>query len=326
MFAERPDLTKMSDNQGRLSPISSTSSQHVEEPDNTVEYYVKASKEESEYVDAANNSRKEVCCTCKFFVETEESCTVVSGRIEAKAYCKLYIEGGEKMTEKGLDVNESITTDTSYDHGTSTTEPDPQSELAMQKAAAGGPTYTKPAQQDGVGTYSTTANSTVDAPASGETTEPSNIHKANDMDMQLCNCAGMSKCVGCACAGCQTCDGCDGEDCQGCSCDHGVAKAAGCNCCSDCGSNCNGDCCKECSMTTKAADDCCDDCGPDCSGDCCDDCQMMDKISKAANSDDEKDEPAPDVEELEKSTKSIWNNAFAPGIPTAALRTVFRQE
>ena len=53
--------------------------------------------------------------------------------------------------------------------------------------------------------------------------------------------------------------------------------------------------------------------------------------TKAAASDDEKDEPAPDDEELEKSVsvetkQSTWNNAFSPGIPTAAMRTVFRQE
>jgi hypothetical protein len=291
----------MPENQGRLSPLTSSSGQHQEEPDNSVEYYVKASKEESEYVNSANNKKSLYCCTCKFFVASEEACTVVAGRIEDKAYCKLYIEGGEKMSDKGLDVNESITTDNSYVPNTSV-EPDPQSELAMQKASVvGGPTYTEPAKLDGTGNYSTTANSTTDAPSAGETTEPDEVNKSDD-NMQLCNCAGMSKCIGCACSGCQTCDGCDdsdGECCQGCSCEHAMSKADTCNCCTDCGSDCNGDCCNDCSMTTKAA----------------------------SKEDDEASEPAPDVEELEKSVdKSLWGNAFSPGIPRAAVNFMFKSE
>jgi hypothetical protein len=291
----------MPDNQGRLSPLTSSSGQRQEEPDNSVEYYVKASKEESEYVDAANNKKSLYCCTCKFFVASEEACTVVAGRIEDKAYCKLYIEGGEKMSDKGLDVNESITTDNSYEPNTSV-EPDPKSELAMQKASVvGGPTYTEPAKLDGTENYSTTANSTTDAPSAGETTEPDEVNKSDD-NMQLCNCAGMSKCIGCACSGCQTCDGCDdsdGECCQGCSCEHSMSKADTCNCCSDCGSDCNGDCCNDCSMTTKAA----------------------------SKEDDEASEPSPDVEELEKSVdKSLWGNAFSPGIPRAAVNFMFKSE
>ena len=279
MFVTRQALTKMPDNDGTLSPITSSSGQQVEEPDNSVEYYVKASQQESEYVSAADNNRKENCGTCKFFIKAEEACTVVSGRIEEKAYCKLYIEGGEKMTDKGLDVDASATVDTSYTAGHGTTEPDPESELAMQKGA----TYTKPAELDGVGNYSTTANSSVDAPDSGETTEPESVHKA----------------AGCSC----TC-----EHCVKCA---GMMKAAGCDCCSDCGPNCGGDCCGDCSMTTKS--------------------EEADDLEKAADSEEEKDEPAPDVEELEKTVepetqKSLWNNAFAPGVPNAAIRTVFRQD
>jgi hypothetical protein len=170
------------------------------------------------------------------------------------------------MTEKGLDVEESVTTDESYAIGTNTTEPDPESELAMQKAA----TYTRPAEQAGEGTYSTTANSTVDAPASGSTTEPSSVHKAS--------------------------------------------------CCDDCGAECNGNCCQKCSKMAKAAGCTCD----------CENCQKCMGMSKAAE-DDEKDEPAPDVEELEKTVpveikKSEWNGAFAPVTPFAAMRTVFRQD
>lgn len=232
----------MPDNNGILSPLTSSSSQHEEASDNHTEYYVKYAKEEVGYVVSSTGS--ELCSNCKFFDGASKACSVVAGNIEPNDYCKLYIEGGEKMTEKGLDVEESVTTDESYAIGTNTTEPDPESELAMQKAA----TYTRPAEQAGEGTYSTTANSTVDAPASGETTEPETVHKA---------------------AGCS----CDCENCQKCM---GVSKA--------------------------------------------------DKPE-----DDEKDEPAPDVEELEKTVpveikKSEWNGAFAPVTPFAAMRTVFTQD
>lgn len=240
----------MPDNQGRLSPFTSSSGQRTEEPDNSVEYYVKASKEEAEYVSSDNNvhrSSGEICGNCKFYLPKEDGCSVVSGGIEREAYCKLYVKGGEKMSDKGLDVDESVTTDEGYEPTTSV-EPDPESELAMQKSddvseplslqkirdglqdiikasVVGGPTYTKPAEQEGEGTYSTTANTTTEAPAPGSTTEPSSVHKSDD-EMQLCNCMGMGKCVGCACPGCQVCDGCEGETCQGCACEHGVAKAA----------------------------------------------------------------------------------------------------
>ena len=228
MFVMKQGHTKMPDNQGRISPFSSSSSQHDEPNDNHVEYYVKPS-------------------------------------------------GGE---DKMLDVNSSETVDRGYDHSSST-EPDPTGTIAMQKGAVKDATYTKPAEQDGVGTYSTTANSTVDAPASGDTTEPETVHKA-------------ASCV-CKCESCQKCAGM-------------MTKAATCDCCADCDANCNGDCCDKCKMTAK-----------------------FDDIEKAADSDDEKDEPASDDEELEKAVpvetkQSMWNNAFSPGIPTAAMRTVFRQD
>jgi len=272
----------MSSNDGVLSPISSTSSQHVEASDNSIEYYVKASKEESEYVGASGNKRKEVCCTCKFFVPAQEACTVVVGRIEEKAYCKLYIEGGEKMTEKGLNVDESVTTDNAYVANHQTTEPDPESELAMQKAASA-PTYTKPAEQAGVNAYGTTANTTLDAPSAGETTEPSSVKKA-------------------AC--CSDC----GEECNG-NCCENCMKVAKATCCSDCGgSGCDGNCCEKCMGMSKAA-------GCSCTCDQCQKCAGM-GMSKSESSADEKKEPAPDVEELEgkEIKKSLWGNAFLPRI------------
>lgn len=324
----------MPDNQGRLSPTTTSSGQQVEPPDNSVEYYVKASKAESEYVPPEKNvhiSAGEICGNCKFYLAKEDACTVVAGGIERNAYCKLYVKGGEKDMDKGLDVDESITTDRAYEANTNTTEPDPKSELAMQKynnkslkqlkksikktrkelrkfakaAAVGGPTYTKPATQDGVGTYSTTANTTVGAPASGSTTEPESVHKADEPSMQLCNCAGMSKCIGCACAGCQTCDGCEDDQCQGCGCEHGVTKAT------------------DDADLEKAGCDCCDKCGPECKGACCDAC----KITKKGDDDENPAGDDDDNKDFEKEvTKSEWNFAFAPGIPNAALRTVFKIE
>lgn len=326
MFAMRQALTKMPDNQGRLSPFTSSSGRHDESSDNHVEYYVQSS-------------------------------------------------GGE---DKMLDVNSSETVDRGYEH-TSSTEPDPSGTIAMQKDVVKGATYTKPAEVEGVGTYSTTANTTLDAPAPGETTEPETVHKADD-SMQLCNCMGMSKCVGCACPGCQVCDGCDGDTCQGCSCEHGVSKAATCDCCSDCGTDCNGDCCEKCSMTTKS-----------------DESDDLEKAAKPEDEETDSDEPDDDEDDLEKKEfssarrkqlaregkamgdgsypienvkdlknairswgrggadpkvkqhivrrarslgaydelpedwksdvkKSEWGNAFAPGIPTAAMRSIFRME
>ena len=101
-----------------------------------------------------------------------------------------WTNGGEKMTEKTLDVDASTTEQAQYDNpGTSTTEPDAQSAIAMTKSL------------DGEGTYSTTANTTETAPAKGETTEPT--AKAADScpdcgkSMTLCECSGMSKAAKC---------------------------------------------------------------------------------------------------------------------------------
>ena len=277
--------------QGTLSPTVSSSGQQIEDPDssdNSVEYYLKKEKTKVDYLAPKDSDYKptdKVCSTCKFFIDGD-SCNIVSGRIDPQGYCKLYFEGGEKMTEKGLDVDDSATVDRAYDPGVeSTTEPDPQSELAMQKAV--NLSDTDSSNQQGTGTYSTTANTTTDAPTSGDTTEPTKaMNKADDGDdsMQLCNCAGMGKCVGCACPGCQTCDGCDGDDCQGCSCDHSM---------------------------NKAACDCCGDCGPDCKGNCCDNCSM---VSKSTD------------EEQSEVQKSIWGGMFSPITPNGAMRTLFRQE
>lgn len=119
----------MGDNQGRVSPITSSSSNHEEKSDNHTEYYVK---------------------------------------------------GGEKMNEKGYQISD-------------TTEPDPNGDMAVQKEVAG------------EGTYSTTANSTVDAPSASETTEP------------------MSKaaCDGDCCSDCSS--SCGGDCCEKCM---GVSKSA----------------------------------------------------------------------------------------------------
>ena len=68
---------------------------------------------------------------------------------------------------------------------------------------------------------------------------------------------------------------------------------------------------------------CCADCqGAECDKQCCDKCMGMTKATDQ-QVDDEENEPAKDVEELEKSA---WAGFFKPGLPTAALRTVFRIE
>lgn len=210
----------MPDNQGRLSPFTSSSSQHDQPNDSHVEYYVRPS-------------------------------------------------GGE---DKMLDVNSSETVDRGYNHSEST-EPDPTGTIAMQKGA----TYTKPAEQEGAGTYSTTANTTTDAPPAGETTEPSEIHKAGCM----CKC----------------------ENCMKCS---GMKKSDGCDCCDECDSDCSGDCCEECNMTSKA-----------------DESEDLEKADKPESEETPEDEPDADSDDIKKS---IWGNAFAPGLPSAAMRTIFRME
>ena len=125
---------------GKVTPFSSSSSQHDEESDNHLEYYVKKDPKTPLHEAIANifNSN-------------------------------FWTNGGEKMTDKALDVDSSTTQQQQYENpGTSTTEPDPQSEIAITKADMPKDSH----DLEGKGTYSTTANTTEEAPSKGETTEP----------------------------------------------------------------------------------------------------------------------------------------------------------
>jgi len=126
---------------------------------------------------------------------------------------EFYVEGGEKMTEKKFDIDSSKTESNAYDANTST-EPDAKSELAMEKS--------------GEGTYSTTANTTVDAPEKGETTEPTK--EVNKADSCCSDCKG-PECKGC----CEKCMGMSKAESASC-CDNscGNCKGPGCGCCKDC--------------------------------------------------------------------------------------------
>lgn len=167
-------------------------------------------------------------------------------------YTEYYVKGGENMENKALDVNTSTTVNTGYVVNSST-EPDPNSEIAMQKGAVAGATYTKPAQVEGEGTYSTTANSRNTEPIAGDTTEPSEIHKAATCCDNACgNCTG----PGCGC-------------CADCKAD--IKKAA--NCCDNACGNCTGPgcgCCADCKaeLEKAATVDC-----PTCGGNTCPDCK-----------------------------------------------------
>ena len=159
---------------GTVTPFSSSSSSHSEPSDNHLEYYVQQGvKSENSDIASIFNS-------------------------------DLFTNGGEKMTEKTLDVNSSITTNNSYTNsGSSTTEPDPQSAIAITKADV--PQGAN--DEEGKGTYSTTANTTTEAPSDGDTTEPMTKaatpcpHCSGDMcpdcnkSMTMCMCDGMSKTV-----------------------------------------------------------------------------------------------------------------------------------
>lgn len=163
---------------GVVSPFSSSSSMHEEVSDNHLEHYVKTSEGYAESPD-----------------------------ISSMFNSNLFTNGGEKMTEKTLDVNASETTENSYTNpGASTTEPDAQSAIAITKSAEMAPT-----------TVGTTANTTTEAPSAGDTTEP--VAKAADEDaademakaadcpdcnkaMTLCECAGMTKAEGDKCSAC----------------------------------------------------------------------------------------------------------------------------
>lgn len=157
---------------GTLSPFSSSSSSHTETSDNHLEHYVK------------------------------QNVTSENSDIASMFNADLFTNGGEKMTEKTLDVDSSTTTQQQYSNpGVSTTEPDPQSEIAITKADV--PQGAN--DESGKGTYSTTANTTTEAPSAGETTEPvaksASVcpHCGGDScpdcgkAMHMCMCDGMSK-------------------------------------------------------------------------------------------------------------------------------------
>ena len=85
------------------------------------------------------------------------------------------------------------------------------------------------------------------------------------------------------------------------------------SCCEKClGKSCDGNCCEKCMGMTKATDQQVDD------------DEELEKASKPEDEETEADEP--DADEDDKIKKSEWGGAFAPGVPTAALRTVFRME
>jgi transcription elongation factor Elf1 len=150
---------------GVVSPFSSSSSSHAETSDNHLEYYVK------------------------------QGVTSENSDIASMFNSDLFTNGGEKMTEKTLDVNSSETTQNSYTNpGSTTTEPDAQSEIAITKSVEIPTTH-----------VGTTANTTEQAPSKGETTEP--MEKAADCPdcgkpMTMCMCDGMSKAAAEKCPHC----------------------------------------------------------------------------------------------------------------------------
>ena len=115
--------------------------------------------------------------------------TPLEGAIANIFNSNFWTNGGEKMTDKTLNVDSSTTTQSQYNNpGTSTTEPDAQSEIAITKSL------------EGEGTYSTTANSTTEAPAAGATTEPTAKAASSCSDcgkeMNMCMCK-RAKCPHC---------------------------------------------------------------------------------------------------------------------------------
>ena len=150
---------------GKVTPFSSSSSMHSETSDNHLEYYVQ-----------------------------QDSKKPLENAIAEIFNSNFWTNGGDKMTEKTLDVDSSTTPKQQYNNpGASTTEPDPQSNIAITKSDR----PKDSSDVEGKGTYSTTANTTESAPKSGDTTEPT--AKAADAcpdcgkSMTMCNCAGMSK-------------------------------------------------------------------------------------------------------------------------------------
>jgi hypothetical protein len=155
---------------GKVSPFSSSSSMHSEISDNHTEYYVQP--------------------------DTKKP---IKDAIAEIFNSNFWTNGGEKMEDKALNVDSSTTTEQQYNNpGVSTTEPDPQSEIAITKAEV--PMGSQ--DLEGKSTYSTTANTTEQAPAAGDTTEPTakadgdNCPDCNRA-MTLCECAGMSKAAKC---------------------------------------------------------------------------------------------------------------------------------
>ena len=170
---------------GKVTPFSSSSSMHSEQNDNHLEHYVQ-----------------------------QDPTTPLEGAIANIFNSNFWTNGGEKMTDKVLDVDSSTTNNAQYNNaGSSTTEPDPQSEIAITKSMDKLDVPQGSQDETGKGTYSTTANTTTQAPAAGDTTEPT-VKKAD------------GKCSGC------------GKDEADCTC---VEKSASCP---DCGKEMNMCMCK----------------------------------------------------------------------------------
>lgn len=233
---------------GTVSPFSSSSSMHSESSDNHLEHYVQESPK-----------------------------TPLEGAIASIFNSNFWTNGGEKMENKTLDVDSSTTPKQQYNNpGTSTTEPDPQSEIAITKADA-----PKGSQDlEGKGTYSTTANTTEQAPAAGDTTEPT--AKADgacpDCGKTECECDKVEKA-----ATCQDCN----KPMTMCMCD-GMSKSDKCPHCGQ-------------SMPVKKSDDSDED----------------DKVEKAADEPESEEEDAketPEDEKKEEMKKSLWDGSFSPNI------------
>jgi transcription elongation factor Elf1 len=244
-------LKSWSPDPGTVTPFSSSSSQHQEVSDNHLEHYVK------------------------------QNVISENADIASMFDSNLFTNGGEKkMTEKTLDVNASTTADNSYSNpGSSTTEPDAQSAIAITKSAEIPPT-----------TVGTTANTTEEAPSKGETTEP--VEKSADCpdcgkSMTLCECSGMNKA-----ANCPDC----GKAMTMCMCD-GMNKAAA-EKCPHCGQS------MPMEKTVDGAPVVSAETAPD------HEAAGFDSIAKAAEEASESKED----EAKEEMKKSVWGGAFAPRI------------
>ena len=222
---------------GKVTPFSSGSSINANQiSDNHLEHYVQ-----------------------------KDPITPLEGAIANIFNSNLFTNGGDKMTEKTLDVDSSTTPKEQYNNpGSSTTEPDPQSEIAITKMDR-----PKDSQDEtGKGTYSTTANTTTEAPAAGDTTEPTT--KAD------------GKCADC------------GKDNADCTCK--MEKAAKC---SECGKDK-----ADCSCMEKASS--CPDCGKEmnmcmCKRAKCPHCgQAMPAEMQKAEDDKDKEDDGDDDDKMEK--------------------------